>query len=44
MGELAGVIEIDDHVIGNGEVGSMTKRLSDIYARRTASEGARVID
>jgi branched-chain amino acid aminotransferase len=44
MGELAGVIEIDDHVIGNGEVGSMTKRLSDLYARRTASEGARVID
>ena len=44
MGELAGVIKVDDQTIGNGEVGPMTKRLSDLYARRTASEGVRIID
>jgi len=42
MGELAGVTRIDDRVIGDGEIGPMTKRLSDIYARRTASEGVEV--
>ena len=43
MGELAGVIKIDDHVIGAGNVGPMTKRLSDLYARRTATEGVQVV-
>src|ERR1700724_3525850 len=38
MGELASVIKIDNRVIGDGKVGSMTKRLSDLYAQRTASE------
>lgn len=42
MGELAGVTQIDDHVIGDGKVGPMTKRLSDLYARRTAIEGVPV--
>jgi branched-chain amino acid aminotransferase len=43
MGELAGVIQIDDKIIGDGKVGPMTKRLSDIYARRTAVEGVDMI-
>ncbi len=42
MGELAGVVRLDERIIGNCEVGSMTKRLSDLYARRTASEGVAV--
>jgi branched-chain amino acid aminotransferase len=39
MGELAGVIRLDDRVIGNGKVGPMTKRLSALFADRTATEG-----
>src|ERR1700724_3788462 len=44
MGELAGVIQLDNRPIGDGKVGPMTKRLSDLYAQRTASEGVQVID
>jgi len=44
MGELAGVIKIDNRVIGNGKVGPMTQRLSELYARRTAREGVQVVD
>src|SRR3954454_1058894 len=44
MGELAGVTFIDDHTIGSGEIGSMTRRLSDLYASRTAAEGVAVVD
>src|SRR6266446_686353 len=43
MGELAGVTKIDTRQIGDGKVGPMTKRLSDLYARRTASEGVQVV-
>src|SRR5437867_9191148 len=43
MGELAGVIRIDNRQIGDGKVGPMTKRLSDLYAQRTANEGADVV-
>jgi branched-chain amino acid aminotransferase len=43
MGELAAVTKIDDHQIGDGKVGPMTKRLSDLYVQRTASEGIRVV-
>lgn len=42
MGELAGVVRIDDRVIGRGEIGTMTKRLSSLYAERTAREGVQV--
>ena len=42
MGELAGVIKIDYRIIGDGKVGLMTKRLSELYAQRTASEGVEV--
>lgn len=44
MGELAGVIKVDDRIIGDGPVGQMTKRLSDLYAQRTATEGVQVVE
>src|SRR5207245_10466426 len=44
MGELAGVIKIDNRDIGDGKVGPMTKRLSELYAKRTATEGVPVVD
>ena len=44
MGELAGVIEIDKHVIGAGEVGPFTKRLSDLFSIRTATMGIGVVE
>src|SRR5216117_1586238 len=43
MGELAGVIKIDNRLIGDGQVGPMTKRLSELYAQRTSSEGVQVV-
>jgi branched-chain amino acid aminotransferase len=44
MGELAGVTKIDNRVIGDGKVGAITKRLSELYAQRTATEGVHVVD
>jgi len=44
MGELAGVIAIDGHIIGAGEVGPLTNRLSNLYSLRTATTGVRVIE
>src|SRR6184192_617418 len=44
MGELAGVIRIDNRQIGDGNVGPMTKRLSELYLQRTATEGVQVVD
>ncbi|MDQ6913267.1 MAG: aminotransferase class IV [Verrucomicrobiota bacterium] len=43
MGELAGVTRVDGRPIGNGEVGPMTKRLSELYLARTASEGFQIV-
>src|SRR5438128_4890555 len=43
MGELAAVTKVDSCVIGHGKVGPMTKRLSDLYGQRTASEGIQVV-
>jgi branched-chain amino acid aminotransferase len=43
MGELAGITKIDDRVIGDGKVGQITKRLSGLYALRTATEGVQVV-
>jgi branched-chain amino acid aminotransferase len=43
MGELAGVIQLDNRAIGDGQVGPMTKRLSELYAQRTATEGAEIV-
>src|SRR5881227_402806 len=44
MGELAGVVKIDNRLIGDGHVGPMTKRISELYATRTATEGVPVVD
>lgn len=43
MGELAGVTTIDGRTIGDGAVGPWTRRLSEWYAARTASEGTVVV-
>jgi branched-chain amino acid aminotransferase len=42
MGELAGVVKVDNHVIGTGEIGPMTRQLSGLFADRTAGEGVEV--
>jgi branched-chain amino acid aminotransferase len=39
MGELAGVIKLDGRVIGDGQIGPTTRRLSALFAVRTATEG-----
>ena len=44
MGELAAVVQIDNRTIGDGQVGPVTKRLSELYGKRTASEGVRIVD
>jgi branched-chain amino acid aminotransferase len=43
MGELAGVIKLDGRTIGRGEIGLFTKRLSELFAKRTAVEGTVVV-
>ena len=43
MGELAGVVKLDNRIIGDGQIGPMTKRLSDLYAKRAATEGVEVV-
>jgi len=43
MGELASVIKVDNRVIGDGKPSPITKRLSDFYTERTASEGIQVV-
>jgi branched-chain amino acid aminotransferase len=42
MGELAAVTSLDGKTIGSGEVGRMTRRLSELFAQRTATEGVLV--
>lgn len=44
MGELAGVVQLDSRSIGDGKIGPMTKRLSELYAQRTAAEGVPVVE
>jgi len=44
IGELAGIVRLDNRLIGDGKVGPMTKRLSDLYTQRTATEGVEVVD
>jgi branched-chain amino acid aminotransferase len=43
MGELAGVIKVDGRTIGSGEVGPMTRLLSELFSERTAKEGVEVV-
>src|ERR1700730_176978 len=44
MGELAGVVKIDNRDVGDGKIGPMTKRLSQLYAKRTATEGVQMVN
>jgi len=44
MGELAGVVKVDGRRIGDGTVGPMTRRLTELYAARTSTEGERVVE
>lgn len=44
MGELAAVTQVDGRVIGTGEPGPLTLRLSELYRQRTSTEGTLVVD
>lgn len=44
MGELAPVVSVDGRTIGDGNAGTMTLRLSELFRRRTAGEGAIVCE
>lgn len=44
MGELAAVTKVDGRTIGDGQVGAMTRRLSELFRGLTEREGARVVD
>ena len=39
MGELAPVLEVDGRVIGEGSAGPITRKLQDLFAERTRSDG-----
>ncbi|MEO5720082.1 MAG: aminotransferase class IV [Chthoniobacterales bacterium] len=43
MGELAAVTSVDGMTIGDGEPGAMTRRLTELFSKRTASEGVVVV-
>jgi branched-chain amino acid aminotransferase len=43
MGELAAVTKVDGRTIGDGQVGQMTRRLSELFTGMTAREGERVV-
>jgi len=44
MGEIAPVLRVDGRTIGDGRGGPLTRRLSELYAALTASEGEVVVD
>ncbi len=43
MGELAGVTRVDGSVIGTGEVGPLTRRLSELYGELTRTGGEAIV-
>jgi len=43
MGELAAVIDVDGRTIGTGQPGPMTRRLSELFAELTRTEGVRLL-
>ena len=43
MGELAPVVELDGRAIGAGAIGSLTRRLSQLFRERTEREGYPVV-
>ncbi len=44
MGEIAAVVQVDGRRIGTGQPGPVTRRLGELYARLTASEGEAVAE
>lgn len=44
MGELAGIIRVDGRPIGDGTIGAMTRKLSELYRKRTATEGYPILE
>lgn len=44
MGELAGVTSIDGRTIGHGQIGHMTRRLSDLFAEETQTSGYEIFN
>ncbi len=44
MGEIAAVTTVDGRVIGDGEVGPVTRRLAAFYDEITRNEGDRILD
>jgi branched-chain amino acid aminotransferase len=42
MGELAGVVRVDGRAIGSGEIGPMTRRLTELFRILTETEGTQV--
>jgi branched-chain amino acid aminotransferase len=43
MGELAAVTKVDGRTIGSGSSGPLTRRLSELFAQRTRTEGVSVV-
>lgn len=43
MGELAAVTKVDGRTIGNGQVGALTKRLSELFGELTARQGEPIV-
>lgn len=43
MGELATVAELDGRIIGSGEIGEMTQKISELFRELTESEGLQII-
>ena len=43
MGELAAVIKVDGRTIGDGKVGPMTRRLTELFQKLTETEGEVVV-
>ena len=44
MGELAAVTRLDGRTIGDGEVGEMTRRLTDLFTAEVQRTGERVVE
>ena len=43
MGELAAITTVDGRTIGDGKVGPMTRRLSQLYGEETATSGYEIV-
>src|SRR6476646_10840496 len=43
MGELAAIAKVDGRTIGSGQSGPMTKRLSELFAKLTRTEGEPIV-